>query len=521
MPSYANNKSTFSAVAFWQFSCELYEKPDVAFHCIKLQDNFNCNVNVILLGMWLLSYNQTNAVKLTLRKSDVQGLVNAIQESDKQLHVLRRTRRKAKGSSQYETYKKQELALEKQQQCLLIEALHTLPLNTTDKTSDPVMAICAYYQLSESIIRECITVTIKAINRASYIPSSMHNASSNTKNPSACSTIDTNVHGRIVTSDFVAPAWAKNRHVQTIFPRFFQKREPLAFTWEKMLLPDGDFVDIAWGPKSDEPKGVVVMFHGLEGSIRSHYANDMASYLSNQGWQITMMHFRGCGKQLNVTPRAYHSGDTQDARLFLKQIEAKFPHTPRVAVGVSLGGNMLLKLLGENPNEHGLSAAVAISAPLKLAECAESINCGFSRVYQKYLLENMKRKLRTKMETMDYSSLLTITRDAVQHIRDFREFDNNVTAPLHSFTNADDYYEKCSGYQYLKDIRCPTLILHAKDDPFMNKKIIPSEEELSPNVTMEISERGGHVGFVQGTPWKPKIWLYQRVACYFDTLLES
>lgn len=317
-------------------------------------------------------------------------------------------------------------------------------------------------------------------------------------------------HGKVIKSAFRAPAWAKNRHVQTIWPRFVQKRMPLEYTMERVSLPDGDFLDLAWGPKPKKLSGMVVMFHGLEGSINSHYANDMMAQLSRDGWQVVLMHFRSCSGEPNVTPRAYHSGETQDACFVLSLLEARFPNLPKVGIGFSLGGNMLLKLLGENPSQHWLTAAISISAPLKLVECANSIEQGFSRVYQKYLLASMKRTLRKKMAKMDYRSLIQLSEKDVDSIENFRQFDDLVTAPLHGFDDALDYYEKCSAFRFLSAIHCPTLILHAIDDPFMNPLVVPTEADLARKVTVELSETGGHVGFMHGNMFNPKVWLHER-----------
>ena len=263
-------------------------------------------------------------------------------------------------------------------------------------------------------------------------------------------------HGKIVKSQFRIPTWAKNRHIQTIWPRFIQKRLPLTYGMERLTLPDDDFVDVAWGPKPAEPSGVVVLFHGLEGSIRSHYANDMMATLSVNGWQVVMMHYRGCSGVPNLKARAYHSGETEDPSFFLQWINDKFPSLPKVAIGFSLGGNMLLKLLGENPAQKWLQAAVAVSSPLKLSECAKSINHGFSRVYQKYLLASMKNTLKKKMAYIDYRKLIQLTEDDVDSMTSFSQFDEKITAPLHGFADAQDYYEKCSAYHFLSAIHCPT-----------------------------------------------------------------
>jgi len=326
-------------------------------------------------------------------------------------------------------------------------------------------------------------------------------------------------HGKIVKSSFRVPSWAKNRHVQTIWPRFIQKRLPLTYSMERLTLPDDDFVDVAWGPKPAEVSGIVVIFHGLEGSIRSHYANDMMANLSVNGWQVVMMHYRGCSGVPNLKPRGYHSGETGDPSYFLDWLNHKFPQIPKVAVGFSLGGNMLLKLLGENPAQKWLNAAIAISSPLKLAECAKSINQGFSKVYQKYLLASIKSTLRKKMSFIDYRKLIQLTDDDVNQITSFAQFDEKVTAPLHGFEDANDYYEKCSAYHFLSAIHCPTLVLHSIDDPFMNHLVVPKEHELARKVTLELSERGGHVGFMQGSIFSPKVWLHQRVKKYISDVL--
>ncbi len=328
-------------------------------------------------------------------------------------------------------------------------------------------------------------------------------------------------HGTIRTSEFKAPWWARNRHVQTIWPRFIQRRLPVSYRMERLTLPDEDFVDVAYGPKPDKATGIVAMFHGLEGSIRSHYAGDMMASLSKNGWQVVMMHFRSCSGEANNKPRAYHSGETGDPCYFLDHLEKVFPDLPKVAVGFSLGANMLLKLLGENPAQKWLKAAVAISPPFKLAECARSINQGFSRVYQNYLLKSMKHTLKKKMARIDYRHHLQLSLEEVDKIDSFMTFDEQVTAPLHGFDGAQDYYEKCSSFHYLSAIHCPTLVLHSIDDPFMNHLIIPDETDLAKPVEIELSERGGHVGFMQGTIFRPTTWLHQRVTTFIDSYLPS
>ncbi|UAA38899.1 hydrolase [Paraneptunicella aestuarii] len=318
---------------------------------------------------------------------------------------------------------------------------------------------------------------------------------------------------------FTPPWWAKNRHIQTIWPRFFQRREALNVIPQRLELPDGDFLDLSWSERPSGCKGLVAMFHGLEGSIRSHYANDMIAKLFKDGWWVVLMHFRGCSGEPNRLPRSYHSGETSDALYFLEYLKQKSLDVPKmVAMGFSLGGNMLLKLLGENPHQSLVSAGVAVSPPMRLDECSQSISKGFSRIYQSYLLKSMRENLMQKMQRVDFANMLKIPADLVPKIGSFREFDEKVTAPLHGFASADDYYQRCSSMQYLRNIQTPTLIVHSKDDPFMNEAVVPKPEQLSSTVELDVTEKGGHVGFMQGTPWNPKIWLHSRVLDYLNNL---
>lgn len=323
-------------------------------------------------------------------------------------------------------------------------------------------------------------------------------------------------HGKIITSEFKPAWWAKNRHIQTIWPRFLQRRQQIALDSQRLELPDGDFVDLSWTPKPQKCHGIAVLFHGLEGSAHSHYAKDMLAILAKHGWHCVLMHFRGCSETPNRLARAYHSGDTADAAFMLNWLQQRFPKLNKVAVGFSLGANMLLKLLGEYPKQTWLQAAVCVSPPFRLNECADAVNRGFSRNYQKYLLNSMIRKLRHKMAFIDYREWLKIKASELNRLTSFRLFDEHVTSKLHGFKDADDYYQQCSAAGFSRLIQTPTLILHSKDDPFMNHKVIPTANELSSAVTLELSDQGGHVGFMQGTPWKPTVWLHQRIPQFFS-----
>lgn len=289
------------------------------------------------------------------------------------------------------------------------------------------------------------------------------------------------------------------------------RREPAHFIPERFELADGDFVDLAWsGPISQGNKPLLVLFHGLEGSIHSHYAKGLFGHLQRQGNEAVLMHFRGCSGEPNRLLQAYHSGAIEDAQALIAELGRRFPGKPMVAIGYSLGGNMLVNLLARGcPTE--LTAAVVISAPLQLASCADRVNQGFSRVYQSYLLRTMRANLQSKIRHQAAASARWQP-EQVSRIATLRDFDEQVTAPLHGFNSADHYYQTCSGLGLLARIAIPTLVIHAADDPFMTQAVIPEPDQLSPMVRYELSRRGGHVGFVHGTPWRPRFWLEERIS---------
>lgn len=227
------------------------------------------------------------------------------------------------------------------------------------------------------------------------------------------------------------------------------------------------------------------------------------------------MHFRGCTGNDNKLPRSYHSGDSGDALEFIQSIKKEFPSRPLYAVGYSLGANMLLKLLGELRENTLIEKAVAISPPMQLDACSDRMNQGFSRYYQHRLLSDLNRALEKKYDKHDMQKLLGIKREDVHKLKTFMEFDSAYTAPIHGFKSAQDYYTKSSSKQYLKFIKTPTLIIHAKDDPFMSQDVIPTEDELSSSIEFELTKKGGHVGFISGTIFKPEYWLEKRIVSYF------
>jgi predicted alpha/beta-fold hydrolase len=267
-------------------------------------------------------------------------------------------------------------------------------------------------------------------------------------------------------------------------------------------LPDGDFLDLDIGTG---PGPAVLVVHGLEGDLRSHYASGMVAALATAGFRPVFMYLRGRSGEPNRLARTYHSGATEDLAAVLDHLASQPVGTPAAAVGFSLGGNLLLKYLGERPRAQ-LKTAVAISVPFVLRDAALRLNMGFARLYRRHLLTRLKATYRAKFSHRP--SPLDLDLEAIE---DLVDYDERVTAPLNGFSSATDYYERCSCRQFLTRITTPTLILHAVDDPFMFRHTVPTESELGPGVTLMLTNRGGHVGFVAGRlPWRPSYWAESR-----------
>ncbi|ASM55549.1 hypothetical protein PNIG_a3688 [Pseudoalteromonas nigrifaciens] len=297
-------------------------------------------------------------------------------------------------------------------------------------------------------------------------------------------------------------------------PRFFRPFHHTRYQLEQLDTPDGDFIELAWSLPHNETAPLAVVLHGLEGNINSFYAKGMMKALKKQGFAVVLMHFRNCSTEVNRLPRAYHSGDTADLSFFINHLKQLYPNRPLVAVGFSLGGNVLAKYLGEQQQQCPLSAAALVSAPYDLSASSDVIRKSLGKIYQKYLLDRMKKSMQRKLPQIKQQ--ISITTDQLMEIDDLLEFDNQLTAPLHGFENAHDYYRQASAMPYLKHIAVPTLIIHAKDDPMLSIKAVPSRQDVSEHVTLRISEKGGHVGFISGkNPFKPVFWLEQAVPSYF------
>lgn len=320
------------------------------------------------------------------------------------------------------------------------------------------------------------------------------------------------------------PAYGlKNRHLQTLYSSLFRKKIKLNFEIEKFTLEDGDFIECYWLNKKNikKNKSIFVIFHGLAGSFESPYIQGIMNLLAKKSLCVVLVHFRGCASNENLKAKSYHSGDTSDACEYLKHLHNKNKSAKIFTIGYSLGANMLLKLLGHDFINNFIKSSICISAPLKLDVSSKRINYGFSRIYQFHLLSLLKKSLIKKSKKHDYNKLINLDIKTIKNISTIKEFDDLYTSKINNFKNAENYYKINSAKQYLKNIKTKTLIIHAIDDPFMNKEIIPTKEELSENCRLELYEKGGHLGFIEGNIFNPKYFLENRIYEYFKDDLEK
>ncbi len=318
----------------------------------------------------------------------------------------------------------------------------------------------------------------------------------------------------ISCSDFRPAWWLPGAHLQTLYPTLFRRRACPPLRRERLELADGDFVDLDWTDSNGGP--VVLVLHGLEGSLASHYTGGILKALAARDYHAALMYFRGCSGEPNRLARSYHSGDTSDLQAVHDHIRERHPATPLAVIGYSLGGNVLLKWLGEQGAAAPLTTAVAVSVPFELNSAARRLEQGLSRLYQRHLLNKLRRAVRLKANARPPPVPL----EKLSRLTTFRQFDDAVTAPLHGFKHVDDYYSRSSSRQYLDRIAVPTLILQAQDDPFLPASAIPVDADLSAAVTLELSPSGGHVGFVAGRiPFAADYWLEQRICRHLQERL--
>ena len=295
-----------------------------------------------------------------------------------------------------------------------------------------------------------------------------------------------------------APRWLVGGNAQTIWPALFSKRfdgSPPAYRRERWRTPDADFIDVDW--QGEDPRvPLLVLFHGLEGSSASHYAQAFAHWAGANGWRFVVPHFRGCSGELNLGPRAYHSGDFEEIGWVLKRLRAMHGGSI-VAVGISLGGNALLRWAEEagDTAAQTVRAAAAVSSPIDLTAGGQAIGRGFNRqVYTRMFLRSMKPKALRKLA--QHPGLFD--RDRLLAARDLFDFDNVFTAPLHGFRDTDDYWLRGSAKPHLHRIRIPTLVLNARNDPFVPASSLPRARDVGAHVMLWQPRHGGHVGFPAG-----------------------
>ncbi|WP_345811625.1 alpha/beta fold hydrolase [Paraburkholderia sp. PREW-6R] len=325
-----------------------------------------------------------------------------------------------------------------------------------------------------------------------------------------------------------APLWLPNRHVQTIVPSLFARRPSVSFRRERWDTPDGDFIDLDWVVHDGlaSAKGIAapphvpsdtaplfVLFHGLEGSSASHYARSLMAAAREYGWHGVVPHFRSCSGPLNRLPRFYHLADSNEVDWVLRRLRAAH-RGPIVAAGVSLGGNVLLRWLGEQREgaTSVISAAAAISTPIDVHAGGRALSQGFGMVYTRSFLKTLKQKAEQKL--LQFPGLFD--RNAMLASRTMYDFDNVVTAPLHGFRNTDEYWSIATTRPLLPHIELPTLVLNARNDPFLPAEALPARHEVSAAVELDQPRHGGHAGFMTG-PFPGRIdWLSRRVFGYLE-----
>jgi len=319
-------------------------------------------------------------------------------------------------------------------------------------------------------------------------------------------------------SAYRPPWWLRGGNAQTIYAALALGGPGVRYRRERWDTPDGDFILTDWvdGP-AEAP--LVALFHGLEGSSASHYARALMSEVQARGWRGVVPHFRGCGGEPNNRPRAYHSGDSREMDWMLRRLRPLAGAAPLFAVGVSLGGNVLLKWLGEEEEaaREILRAAAAVSAPVDLTAAGDALGRGFNLLYAWHFLNSLKQKTAAKLARFPGC----VDGPAAARARTLREFDDAVTAPLHGFRDASDYWLRSSAKPLMKRIRLPTLVINARDDPFLPGEHLPAPGDVSADIVLDFPATGGHVGFVTG-PFPGRIgWLPERVLGFFRSVLAS
>ncbi|MFM9991369.1 MAG: YheT family hydrolase [Burkholderiaceae bacterium] len=318
--------------------------------------------------------------------------------------------------------------------------------------------------------------------------------------------------------DYQAPRWLPGGHLQTIHASLFAKTGLSSIAWrrQRWITPDQDFIDVDWLDNSNKSSPLLILFHGLEGSSQSHYAKAFAHIAQLQQWQIAVVHFRGCGGEINLAPRAYHSGDYQEIHWMMEQIHHHHAG-PKYAVGISLGGNALMRWVQESgvSAHQYLRGASAVCSPLDLYSSGQAIGQGINRyIYTPWFLRTMKPRALQKLK--QFPNLFD--REQLMRAKDLYDFDNVFTAPLHGYKNTQDYWIKASAKPHMHNIVLPSLVIHAQNDPFIPAHSLPKVQEVSQDVELWQPRTGGHVGFVQGEFAGDVLAMPQAVMRWFQSI---
>ncbi len=332
--------------------------------------------------------------------------------------------------------------------------------------------------------------------------------------------LSVSITSTVFAAPYSAPFWLPGGHLQTIYAATLANMPEVNYRRERWELPDGDFVDVDWAEPTNVEQNslenlslgwhidlppdlpIVVLFHGLEGNSQSNYARALMAATVAKGWRGVVIHFRGCSGEPNRLPRVYYAGDTPEIQLLLSRVRGNAPTAPIYAAGVSLGANALLKWLGESGEAAKaiISKAFAVSAPMDLAASATALDKGLNRMlYTPRFVDSMRPKALAMNER--FPGLLDA--EKIKVAKTIHDIDNAVTAVLYGATDADDYYAKNASKPWLQQIQLPTLILNAKNDPFIPQESLPVATEVSEFVVLEYPETGGHVGFSGRDNWLP------------------
>ena len=314
--------------------------------------------------------------------------------------------------------------------------------------------------------------------------------------------------------------WLPGGHLPTLYGPLCRPAPALDRRRQRMTLADGDFLDLDWYGPEDATHPCVILLHGLTGSSDSLYILGQQQALAAKGWQSVAVNWRGCSGEPNHLARGYHSGASEDLAEVIDQLQRSAPKRTLAAAGFSLGGNVLLKYLGERGEASGLQAAAAISVPFRLDQWADRLQVGFSRVYQARFMRDMLAYVTNKQRLFahqgrdaEHASLSAL--GSLAGMDSFWDFDERVTAPLHGYASAADYYRRCSSRFFLGSITTPTLIVQALNDPFVYPHSLPEQAELSASTRFELHTGGGHVGFVEGSLRRPGFYLERRLPAWF------